>query len=115
MNETTSSTLKPKLRLTLSHKVYEATEDNVNCAVAAAKAAFPAWSALSSTERGKPMAQLAIILETLHDELADLEALSMGRLVSGYFDSRGAAQIFKQYSEAGFNSCGTSSLNTPGL
>ena len=76
MNETTSSALKPNRRLTLLYKVCEAAEDDVNRAVAAAKAAFPAWSALSPTECGKPMAQLAVILGTLHDELADLEALS---------------------------------------
>jgi acyl-CoA reductase-like NAD-dependent aldehyde dehydrogenase len=46
--------------------------------------------------------------------LAKLEALSMGRPVSTYFDAYAFASTFDYYSESGYNMQGTSSLNTPG-
>ncbi|KAJ9626183.1 hypothetical protein H2203_003815 [Taxawa tesnikishii (nom. ined.)] len=47
-------------------------------------------------------------------ELAWLEASSMGRPVSQYFDAYLAADVFDHYAEAGWEAQGTSSLNTPG-
>lgn len=94
--------------------MYEASEEDTNAAVAAAKEAFPAWSSLSPVERGKPLARVADLIDQLHDEFAELEALSVGRPVSGYIDSKAASRQFRHYSEAGF-SLGTSSLNTPGF
>lgn len=95
--------------------VSEATEDDANAAVAAAKAAFPAWSALSPLERGAYFKKLAALIDECHDELAKLEALSMGRPVSAFFETKYASTIFNHYSEAGFQSLGTSSVNTPGF
>jgi aldehyde dehydrogenase (NAD+) len=83
--------------------------------VAAAKAAFPSWSALSPTQRGQYFKKLAALILEAHKELASLEALSMGRPVSGYFDSYAAAETFNHYAEAGFQVLGTSSLNSPGF
>ncbi|QKX54961.1 uncharacterized protein TRUGW13939_02051 [Talaromyces rugulosus] len=95
--------------------VYEASEDDTNAAVAAAKAAFPAWSALSPVERGSYLKKLAELMLESHDELSQLEALSMGRPVSTYFESIVVAEAFNHYAEAGFQVLGTSSLNTPGF
>lgn len=50
-----------------------------------------------------------------HDELAELEALSMGRPVSMYFESYVAAETFNHYAESGHQALGTSSLNSPGF
>jgi aldehyde dehydrogenase (NAD+) len=95
--------------------VSEASEDDTNAAVAAAKAAFPAWSALSPTERGTYFKKLASLILESHDELAELEAMSMGRPVSMYFESYVAAETLNHYAESGFQALGTSSLNTPGF
>jgi aldehyde dehydrogenase (NAD+) len=95
--------------------VSEASEDDTNAAVAAAKAAFPAWSALSPTERGTYFKKLASLILESHDELAELEAMSMGRPVSRYFESYAAAEALNHYAESGFQALGTSSLNTPGF
>jgi len=96
--------------------VAEASVEDTNAAVAAAKAAFPAWSALSPQERGKPLLKLAQLIRAKSNEFAKLEALSMGRPVSGYFDAYAAADHFEHYSNAGFDvqTLGTASVNTPG-
>lgn len=83
--------------------------------MAAAKAAFPAWSALSPTERGGYMKKLAALLKESHKEMAWLEAMSMGRPVSTYFDAFAAAAEYDYYSEVGYDAQGISSLNTPGF
>ncbi|KAJ5971316.1 Aldehyde dehydrogenase N-terminal [Penicillium vulpinum] len=95
-------------------EVHEASEDDTNAAVAAAKAAFPAWSALSPPQRGAYFKKLAALILESHEELAQLEAMSMGRPVSGYFDSYAAAITFDFFAENGYQALGTTSLNTPG-
>lgn len=94
--------------------VPEATEDDVNTAVAAAKAAFPAWSAEDPMVRAQHLKNLAALLHKHSDELAVLEAISMGRPVGQYFDAHAAAGTLEHYSEAWGSIQGTSSLNTPG-
>ncbi|KAJ5198121.1 uncharacterized protein N7498_007238 [Penicillium cinerascens] len=96
-------------------EVSEASEDDANAAVAAAKAAFPAWSALSPAERGVYFKKLASLIIESHNELAELEAMSMGRPVSIYFESYAAAETLNHYAESGYQALGTSSLNTPGF
>ncbi|KAJ6021565.1 Retinal dehydrogenase 1 [Penicillium herquei] len=95
-------------------EVSEATEQDTNAAVAAAKAAFPAWSALSPQEKGVYFKKLAALIRESHEELAELEALSMGRPVSAYFESFVAAQTLEHYAESGYDVMGTSSLNQKG-
>ncbi|KFY01756.1 hypothetical protein O988_02550 [Pseudogymnoascus sp. VKM F-3808] len=95
-------------------KVPEATAKDVDAAVAAAKAAFPAWSALSPKERSVYLSRLASLLAEHSAELAQLEAKSMGRPVTSYFDAHAAADYFRYFSEAAYP-MGTSSLNTPGF
>jgi aldehyde dehydrogenase (NAD+) len=67
--------------------VAEASVDHVNTAVVVAESAFPSWSALFSTERGKPLKKIAEKILASKDELASLDAISMGRPVDGYFDA----------------------------
>ena len=95
--------------------VPEATADDVNAAVAAAKAAFPAWSNLDPAQRGKYLKNLSSLLNQHHDELAYLEAISMGRPINEYFDSRAAAGTFEHYAEAWPSIQGQASLNSPGF
>ncbi|KAK3897404.1 PutA NAD-dependent aldehyde dehydrogenase [Staphylotrichum tortipilum] len=74
--------------------VAEASVEDTNAAVAAAKAAHPAWAKLSPKERGACLKKLARLLRQNGAELSRLEALSMGRPVSGYADHLIAAGKF---------------------
>lgn len=82
--------------------------------MAAAKAAFPTWAALSPKQRGVYFKRLAALIREARDELAYLEAISMGRPVGDYWDAGAAAYEFDYYAETGYDAQGTSSLNTPG-
>ncbi|KAF4302041.1 putative aldehyde dehydrogenase protein [Botryosphaeria dothidea] len=95
-------------------EVSEATVDDVNAAVAAAQKAFPSWSNLSPSARGAPMARLADLILEHKDELARLEAISMGKPVSEFIDAGAAVGNFQLYAGMGWQARGTSSLNTPG-
>lgn len=94
--------------------VSEATTQDVDRAVAAAKAAQPAWEALSPQQKGVPLAKLAQMIKANTKELAKLDALSLGRPISTYFDSYYATTQFQYFSEASY-ATGHSSLNTPGF
>lgn len=94
--------------------VPEATEDDANRAVAAAKAAFPAWSAMHPSARGACLRKLSELIAANIPELAVLEAKGMGKPVTAYFDGPIAVEDFKHYSEAWSQIQGTTSLNTPG-
>ena len=63
--------------------VPEATETDVNDAVAAARRRYESdsWQALSATERGKLLFALADEIEAHTEELAALETLSNGKLI----------------------------------
>ncbi|KAK0123196.1 hypothetical protein ONS96_010196 [Cadophora gregata f. sp. sojae] len=113
-NGKTFDLISPKT-LEVVAKVHEASEQDADRAVAAAKAAQPAWAALSVEERAKPFKKLAALVRQHNAELAELEALSMGHPVSTYFHAHAFASTFDHYSEAGYNNQGTSSLNTPGF
>ncbi|SPO06221.1 probable aldehyde dehydrogenase [Cephalotrichum gorgonifer] len=95
--------------------VPEATTQDVETAVAAAKAAFPAWSALDPTARGACLKRLGALIRKHNDELAYLESISMGRPVSEYFEGWVAAGEFDHYAEAWSSIQGQATLNTPGF
>lgn len=113
-----------KVRIQCSHRnpssltsptVHEASEDDTNRAVASAKSAFPSWSALSPEERGKYFKKLAVLIRESNDELAALEAASMGKPVGSFFDGMASAGRWDYYSEAGRNVQGRTSVQTPGF
>ena len=54
-------------------------EEDVNRAVAAAKAAFPGWSTSTPGERAAAMLKLADLLDEHAEELSDLEAADAGK------------------------------------
>lgn len=95
-------------------QVSQASEDDTNHAVAAAKAAFPVWRDLSPSDRGAYLRKLADLIRKHHDEFARLESFSTGKPVSAYIDGAFAADTFAYFAEAGWTAQGTSSLNTPG-
>lgn len=108
-----------KLTSPYSHEkivdICEASVDDTNRAVAAAKAAFPAWSNLDPASRGGYMKKLAGLILESAQEMAQLDAMAMGRPVSTYFDPYVAAGYFEHYAQAGYEAKGTTSLNTPGF
>jgi aldehyde dehydrogenase (NAD+) len=95
--------------------VAEATRDDVDAAVSAAQAAFPAWSALSPLQRGAPLKKLAELHAQEKDELARLDAISMGKPVSTHgVDVNYAVTQYNYFAEAAYPQ-GHTSLNTPGF
>lgn len=79
----------------------------VDAAVAAASAAFPAWKKLGGVARGNLLYQAAQTLEAHVDELAELAAREMGKPVG---ESRGEAMravgILRYYAGEGFRATG---------
>jgi acyl-CoA reductase-like NAD-dependent aldehyde dehydrogenase len=70
-------------------------------AVAAAKAAFPAWRAVAPSDRARLLRRLATLVEEHGEELALLETRNVGKPIS---DSRGevgmVAEVFQYYAGA---------------
>ncbi len=58
--------------------VAEARPSDIDRAVAAARAALPAWSAMAAAERGRLLLKLADAIEASADELARLETVDTG-------------------------------------
>lgn len=61
------------------------------------------------------MKKLADLIKQSSTELMQLDAMSMGRPVSQYFDALYAAGMFEHYATLGYEAKGTTSLNTPGF
>ncbi|KAF2463592.1 aldehyde dehydrogenase [Lindgomyces ingoldianus] len=100
--------------LKLVAKVHEASEQDTDRAVAAAKAAFPSWSALSPDQRAIYFKKLANLIRESNEELGSLEAASMGKPVSTFFDAMACAAKWDHYAEVGYTVQGTTSVQTPG-
>jgi acyl-CoA reductase-like NAD-dependent aldehyde dehydrogenase len=75
--------------------------EDVDAAVARAKAAFPAWRAVAPADRARLMHRLADALEAHHDELSVLEARNAGKPIG---DARGemgmVVDVFRYYAGA---------------
>ena len=65
-------------------QVHEADVQDVDRAVAAAERALPAWREMGGFERATLFYRLADLLDEHNDQLARLEAVSMGRPVGTY-------------------------------
>jgi aldehyde dehydrogenase (NAD+) len=96
-----------------SAPVEEATVEDVDDAVAAANAAFPAWRDLGTAQRGAYLHKLSKLILESNGELAKLETLSTGRPISHFFDAAMAAETFGYFATGGWSAQGTASLNTP--
>ena len=99
----------------LLYIVQEANVQDVNDAVEAANAAFPAWRDLGVEKRGEYLRKLSTLLLEANDDLSKLETLSTGRPKSVYPDVGVAAEVFRYFAESGWNVQGTASTNTPGI
>jgi betaine-aldehyde dehydrogenase len=79
----------------------EATVEDADQAVARAKAAYPAWKAVSPKDRAAMMRNLAAVIDKHREELAQLEARNVGKPIS---DARGevgmVVDVFTYYAGA---------------
>jgi acyl-CoA reductase-like NAD-dependent aldehyde dehydrogenase len=82
-------------------EVPRAGVEEVDAAVARAKAAFPAWRAVAPADRAKLLRDLADALEARHEDLAQLEARNAGKPIA---DARGEIEMvvetFRYYAGA---------------
>lgn len=81
--------------------MYAATEDDVNAAVAAARAAFknPTWRDIPATDRGTMMFKLADLIDKHAETLATIETWDNGKpySVSLNDDVAGSANVLRYY------------------
>jgi betaine-aldehyde dehydrogenase len=79
----------------------EAGVEETDAAVARAKAAFPAWSAVAPNDRARLLRRLATLVEENLEELARIESENVGKPISGARGEVGmAAQVFHYYAGA---------------
>ena len=78
-----------------------AGRDEADAAVARAKAAFPAWRAVSPADRGRLLRRLAELVEEHGEELARIESENVGKPIAGARGEVGmVAQVFHFYAGA---------------
>lgn len=79
----------------------EATVEDLDEAVARAKAAFPAWRAVTPHDRAMPLRRLASAVDSSAAKLAEIEARNVGKPIS---DARGevgmVVDVFNYYAGA---------------
>ncbi|KAH6971976.1 aldehyde dehydrogenase [Ilyonectria destructans] len=94
--------------------VYEAGVEDVDLAVDAAKAAFPAWSALSAEARCEFLIKIADEIEKYEDLFIHAETITMGAPQQGSRFAIGMAKRYlRYYANKAIDVTGETSLNTP--
>jgi acyl-CoA reductase-like NAD-dependent aldehyde dehydrogenase len=95
-----SAVVNPATEETIA-ELESAGVEETDAAVARAKAAYPAWRAVSPTDRGMLLRRLATLVEEHHEELSRIESRNVGKPISG---ARGevamVAQVFHFYAGA---------------
>ncbi len=95
-----TTVLNPATEETIA-EVAAASADETDAAVAAARAAFPAWRAVAPGDRGRLLRRLSALVEEHGEELARLESRNAGKPIS---DARGeigmVADVFQFYAGA---------------
>ena len=75
---TYSTDLNPATELPIARIAHGSAED-VDRAVAAARAALPAWRSMRASERGRILQRAASLIEEHQDELIRLESMDAGK------------------------------------
>jgi acyl-CoA reductase-like NAD-dependent aldehyde dehydrogenase len=79
----------------------EAGVEETDAAVAAARAAFPAWRAIAPADRVRLLRRLAMLVEEHSEELARIESRNVGKPIGGARAEIGmVAQVFHFYAGA---------------
>lgn len=91
------SIFNPKNGELVSDQVTVAGEQDVEAAVAAAEAAFPAWKKVTATERRNILYKFAELLEKYIEPLAELTRITLGAPFGsfGKFEIGLAAEAFR--------------------
>ena len=75
--------------------------EETDAAVARARAAYPAWRAVSPADRGRLLRRLATLVEEHHEELARIESRNVGKPIAGARGEVGmVADVFHFYAGA---------------
>ena len=87
---------------TVIAQIPEASEDQIIAAVAAASAAFPAWSATTPRARAEMLMELATRIERNAAALAELECLNCGKPHTTMLADEipGVADVFRYFAGA---------------
>ena len=95
-----STVVNPATEETLA-ELESAGVEETDAAVARAKAAYPAWRAVSPTDRARLLRRLASLVEEHHEELSRIESRNVGKPISGARGEVGmVAQVFHFYAGA---------------
>ncbi|RMZ85699.1 hypothetical protein DV736_g6550, partial [Chaetothyriales sp. CBS 134916] len=94
----------------LAASVYEAGPEDVDLAVAAAKAAFSAWSELDSSTRAAQLTKLSDKIEQRLHEISYLDAICMGRPVHNDYGI--GVAVMRYFAGKALDLGGNTSLNT---
>jgi len=79
----------------------QADIEEADAAVARAKAAYPAWSAVAPADRGRLLRRLATLVEENGEDLAHIESENVGKPITGARGEIGmVAQVFHFYAGA---------------
>ncbi|MGH1356676.1 MAG: gamma-aminobutyraldehyde dehydrogenase [Thalassovita sp.] len=89
-------------------QIPEASPEQINCAVAAAREAFPAWSRTTPGERSAILLAIADAVDANLEELAQLEALNCGKPINEVRNEEvpGVADCFRFFAGAVRNMSG---------
>jgi acyl-CoA reductase-like NAD-dependent aldehyde dehydrogenase len=95
-----SAVINPATEETIA-ELESAGVEETDAAVARAKAAYPAWRAVSPTDRGMLLRRLATLVEEHHEELSRIESRNVGKPINGARGEVGmVAQVFHFYAGA---------------
>ncbi|KAK1764906.1 retinal dehydrogenase 2 [Phialemonium atrogriseum] len=96
--------------------VHQAGAQDVDAAVAAAEAAFPAWRDTPVHVKAGLFNKLSTLISQSKEELWNLERMAMGRTFGfAHFEVMGCAGLMAQHAGIALHVQGKSSLNTPGM
>ncbi|RYC78262.1 Retinal dehydrogenase 2 [Fusarium oxysporum f. sp. narcissi] len=96
--------------------VHQAGTQDVDAAVDAAQAAFPAWRDTPVHIKAALFAKLDVLIRDNMEELWNLERMAMGRTFGfSKFEVMACAGIMAQHANIALHVHGQSSLNTPGM
>ena len=95
-----TAVLNPATEETLAD-IPPSSVDETDAAVARARAAFPAWRAVTPADRARLLRRLATLVEEHHEELSRIESRNVGKPISGARGEIGmVAQVFHFYAGA---------------
>jgi acyl-CoA reductase-like NAD-dependent aldehyde dehydrogenase len=100
MEDTALTVLEPATEAVLA-SIPRANANDVDAAVARARAAFPAWRAVAPADRARLLRRVVAAMECAHEELALLEARNAGKpLASARGEIGMAIEVFRYFAGA---------------